>query len=252
MTTARTGLMLYSVRRACAEDFEGTLRAVAAMGYTGVELFDLHGHDVAEVRGWLDELGLVVCGLHAPLTAVEDDLPGHAATARALGTDRLVISWVDEPTTAAEAADIERRLGLVAAAAGAQGVRLGFHNHWGELRSFDGEPALLERLLVEMPELFLELDLGWAWYAGADPADLVSRAAGRAPLVHVKDFRRNGSEPSFCPVGDGDVGYETVVPAALAAGVEWLLVEQDQVDGPELDAAERSFAAVGRFAGAAR
>ena len=252
MTTARTGLMLYSVRRACADDFEATLRAVAAMGYTGVEVFDLHGHDVAVVRGWLDDLGLDVCGLHAPLTAVEEDLPGLAATARGLGTDRLVVSWVAQPTTAAEAADVQRRLELVAAAAGGHGVRLGFHNHAGELRSFDGEPALLERLLAEMPELFLELDLGWAWYAGADPADLVTRAAGRAPLVHVKDLRRNGGEPTYCPVGDGDVGYEHVVPAALAAGVEWLLVEQDQVEGPELDAAARSLAAVGRFVGASR
>ena len=140
----------------------------------------------------------------------------------------------------------------MAAAAVEHRVRLGFHNHDGELRHFDGEPTLLDRLLAEVPGLFLELDLGWAWYAGADPADLVTRAAGRAPLVHVKDFRRNGGEPSYCPVGDGDVGYERVVPAALAAGVEWLLVEQDQVDGPELEAAERSLAAVERFVGASR
>ena len=249
MTTARTGLMLYTVRRACADDFEGTLRAVAAMGYVGVEVFDLHGYDVVEVRGWLDDVGLEACGLHAPLTAVETDLPALAETAHGLGTDRLVVSWVAQPTTAEEAADIQRRLEVVAAAAGEHGVRLGFHNHDGELRRFDGEPPLLERLLTDMPELFLELDLGWAWYAGADPADLVSRAGRRAPLVHVKDFRRNGGGPSYCPVGDGDVGYEHVVPAALSAGVEWLLVEQDQVDGPELDAAARSLAAVKSFAG---
>ena len=42
---ARVGLMLYTVRRACSEDFEATLRSVAAMGYDGVEVFDLHGHD---------------------------------------------------------------------------------------------------------------------------------------------------------------------------------------------------------------
>ena len=252
MTTARTGLMLYSVRRACAEDFEATLRAVAEMGYAGVELFDLHGHNAVEVRGWLDELGLDVCGLHAPLAAVESDLEGLAATALALGTDRLVVSWAPQPTSAGDTADLHRRLVTAAAAAAEHRVRLGFHNHAGELKSFDGEPALLERLLTDTSGLFLELDLGWAWYAGADPADLVTRAAGRAPLVHVKDFHRNGGEPSFCPVGDGDVGYEHVVPAALAAGVEWLLVEQDQVDGAELDAAARSLAAVARFAGASR
>jgi hypothetical protein len=40
------------------------------------------------------------------------------------------------------------------------------------------------------------------------------------------------------------VGYERVAPAAVAAGVEWLLVEQDETDGPALEAAERSLAAV--------
>ena len=49
--------------------------------------------------------------------------------------------------------------------------------------------------------------------------------------MHVKDFASR--EPgSFAPVGDGEVGYERVVPAAVEAGVEWLLVEQDETDGP--------------------
>ena len=247
---ARIGFMLYSARRACAEDFEATLRAVAAMGYDGVEAFDLHGHDVVEVRGWLDELELDACGLHAPLVSVEADIASLAATARGLGTDRLVVSWVSPPTSAAEVADIHARLVALAPAAAELGVRLGFHNHDAELRRFDGEPALLERLLAETPELFLELDLGWAWYAGVDPVDLVTRAAGRVPLVHIKDFRTRET-PSFCPVGDGSVGYEHVVPAAVAAGAEWLLVEQDEVDGSELEAAERSLAALEGFVGVA-
>ncbi len=41
---ARVGLMLYTVRQAAAADFESTLREVGAMGFEGVELFDLHGH----------------------------------------------------------------------------------------------------------------------------------------------------------------------------------------------------------------
>ena len=96
---ARIGLMLYSVRRACAEDFEATLRAVAAMGTTGVEVFDLHGHDGDDVRGWLDELGLVPCGLHAPLDAVEADLAGLAATARG-ARDRPARRQLGEPADA--------------------------------------------------------------------------------------------------------------------------------------------------------
>ena len=66
---------------------------------------------------------------------------------------------------------------------------------------------------------------------------------GRGPLVHIKDFRVRG-EHSYCPVGDGAVGYERIVPAAARPGVEWLIVEQDEPEGSELEAARRSLAAV--------
>ena len=243
---ARIGLMLYSVRRACADDFQATLRAIAAMGYAGVEVFDLHGHDVAEVRGWLDGYGLSVCGLHAQLVAVEDDLATLAATAKALGTSRLVVSWVSPPTSAADVAAIRDRLEVAETAASRLGLTLGFHNHDGELRAFGDDLSLLEQLLADLPQLELELDLGWVWFTGADPAALVTRANGRAPLVHIKDFR-NREEHSYCAVGDGAVGYDIVAPAAVAAGVDWLIVEQDEVEGPELDAAARSLAALVGF-----
>jgi sugar phosphate isomerase/epimerase len=62
----------------------------------------------------------------------------------------------------------------------------------------------------------------------------------------VKDLRSRGSR-EHCPVGDGAVGYERILPAALDVGVEWLIVEQDEVDGPPFDAVQRSFDAVRRF-----
>ena len=239
---ARVGLMLYTVRGDCARDFEGTLRAVAALGYEGVELFDLHGHDAAEVRGWLDDLGLDVAGRHAGLDALETGLPQLAAECTAMGTDRLVLSWIEPPASAVAAKEMAGRLSGVAQDAARHGLRFGFHNHDGEVRPLDGGSSFLEELLAG-DDVFLELDLGWAWYAGADPVTLLGRARGRCPLVHVKDFAsRDGRE--FHPVGDGLVGYERVLPAAVEAGVEWLLVEQDETDGPALDAAERSLAAV--------
>ena len=91
--------------------------------------------------------------------------------------------------------------------------------------------------------LFLEIDLGWAWFAGVDPVELVARVAPRAQLVHVKDLV-GASEPRFVPVGDGDVGYANVLPAIREHGVEWLLVEQDETDGSALDAVRRSYTAV--------
>lgn len=218
--------MLYSVREAAEQDFESTLREVAAIGYAGVEISDLHGHHPSQVRSWLEELGIVATSRHTRLGA---DLDALAAEAHELGWKRLVISWVDPDRLdtigpcLVETADAARALGL----------ELGYHNHDAEIAS-----GFIDRLPADV---FLELDVGWAWWAGADPIALL----GRGPLVHVKDFRAGGKR-SFCAVGDGAVGYERLVPIA-ARQAEWLLVEQDEVDGDELDAARRSFLALNRM-----
>lgn len=233
--------MLYSVRDECARDFEGTLRAVGELGYEGVELFDLHGHEPSRVRGWLDECRLAVAGRHAGLEAIETEFPTLAAEARTLGTSRIVLAWIEPLSTGADADAMATRLVRAAHEARELGVELGFHNHDAEVRPLDDGRTFVDRLL-ELP-IFLELDLGWTWWAGVDPVELLEGTRGRVPLVHVKDFRVRG-ERSFCPVGDGGVGYERVAPAAVAAGVEWLLVEQDEAEGSSLEAARRSLAAL--------
>lgn len=244
---AGVGLMLYTVRGECAADLEGTLREVAAIGYEGVELFDLHGHAAETVRGWLDDLGLAFCGRHAGLDAIEELLPGLADELAVLGSPRLVVPWIEPPDSVERAEVAVARIARAAELAGDAGVQLGFHNHDAELHAIDGEPGVLDRLL-DLPAglLFLELDLGWAWHAGEDPATVLARARGRCPLVHVKDFRTRAGR-DFCPVGEGAVGYERVAPAAVDAGVEWLLVEQDETDGPPLEAVRRSHDALRRM-----
>jgi sugar phosphate isomerase/epimerase len=241
------GLMLYTVRDECARDLEGVLREVGALGYDGVELFDLHGHDAALVRGWLDEHGLVAAGRHAGLDVLEQELPALAEELRVLGTDRVALSWIEPPETSADAHAVVARIAAVAPQAQELGLQLGFHNHWGELAPLDDGVTTLDLLAALPPEqLWLELDLGWAWEAGVDPVALLERMAGRCPLVHVKDLRSRGSR-EYCPVGDGAVGYDRVLPAAVRAGVEWLIVEQDEVDGPPFEAVERSLRAVQRM-----
>jgi sugar phosphate isomerase/epimerase len=242
---ARIGLMLYSVRDECARDFESVLRAVAAMGYEGVEIFDLHGREPAAIRGWLDELGLVAVSRHAGLDVLETRLPELAEEGQVLGWRRLALSWLDPDSL--ETPGLPARIGELAVTVRAHGLELGFHNHDAELRPLSSGKTFLD----ELPsELFLELDLGWAWYAGVDVLALLDRVRDRCPIVHVKDIASREGR-AFRPVGDGAVGYERLAPAAAAAGVEWLLVEQDEAEGSTLDAAERSFGALSRMLGVA-
>lgn len=64
-----------------------------------------------------------------------------------------------------------------------------------ELHDLYGHPADAVRRLLDETGLvacFLELDLGWVWYAGSDPFALLDRAGEQAPLVHVKDMKKDG------------------------------------------------------------
>ena len=238
---SRLGLQLYTVRDECAADLAGALARAAELGFGGVEFHDLHGHAPAEVRRLLDRHGLEACARHAGLAAIEADPAGLARELEALGTDRLVVAWIPPPQTAAQADAATDRLVAAAERVVPLGVRLGFHNHDGELALLDDGSRMLDRLLVEDAPLFLELDLGWAWYAGVDPFELVERAAGRVPIVHVKDLRRAGG-PMHVPLGDGEIDYEALGASAAAAGVEWLVVEQDETDGHGFEAVARSLA----------
>jgi sugar phosphate isomerase/epimerase len=237
----RIGLQLYTVRRAGADDLAATVRAVGEMGFDGVEIFDLHGHEPARVRTWLDEARLDVCARHATLDAIESQLPTLVTEAEVLGWRRLVVSWVDPALIRGRADEVRTRLVHAAEEAAAAGHEVGYHNHDAEVRRGASGRSFLDDL---PSELFVELDLGWAWWSGAEPVELLDRTRGRCPLVHVKDFRTRGEPPSYCPVGEGAVGFDRVAPAAVAAGVEWLIVEQDETDGDELDAARRSFEAL--------
>ena len=121
------------------------------------------------------------------------------------------------------------------------GLRLGFHNHDAEVAAQADGRSVLDLLLAADDGPFLELDLGWAWYAGADPLMLLATAGSRAPLVHVKDMRRDGG-PVHVPLGRGDVDYRGLADAANRAGVEWLIVEQDETDGEAFEAVADSLA----------
>ena len=232
--SGRVGVQLYTVREQCEDDLEGRLRAVAELGYEGVELFSLHGRTAAELGALLDELGLAVAGRHIGLDA---DPAALEEEMRALGCDRVAVAWIDPPASAAQR---DAAVELIASLARRTALHLGFHNHWSEVRRFEDGASLLERL----PDgVWLELDLGWAWHAGESPTRLLEWARGRTPLVHLKDFRARDTR-EFVPVGEGAVGYGEIVPRAVELGVEWLIVEQDELDRPWRDALERSLRTV--------
>ncbi len=224
MTNLPIAAQLYTVRDQMAKDVPGTLRAVAALGYDGVEFAGLYNTPVAELRALLDELGLRVCSSHVALKELEQDLDQAIANYQALGCSIIVVPWLDT-SRRSDYAQLGAQISQIAERVRAAGMRLAYHNHDFELRE--------QELGVEW--LIVELDT-----CPRPPLEsLALSLAGRLPLLHIKDVDANGD---WIEVGQGQVGYGPLIDAAPALGVEWLIVELDTCPRPPLESLALSLA----------
>ena len=228
----RLAIQLFTLRTI---DAVAAFPALAAQGYEAVELFE-RPDDAGELRGRLDDAGLEACGWHVGLERLEGELDDVVDQAHVLGISHLVVPWTERPADRAGAEALTGRLAGLRDRVTVEGFALGYHNHGHELEPLADGTVVLD-VLAQVDGLELELDLGWASAAGADPVALLATHAGRVPLVHAKDF---GDGESSVPVGDGLVGYERIVPAMRDAGVKWLVAEQEDIVGDPLEATARS------------
>jgi sugar phosphate isomerase/epimerase len=235
----RLAIQLYTLRTIDAVE---ALPTLAAQGYQAVELY-ARPDDAVELRRRLDDAGLEVCGWHVGLERLEGAFDDVIEQARALAVPRLVVPWAERPPDRAGAEALAERLAALRERTAVAGHPLGYHNHGHELETLADGTVTLD-VLAQVDGLELELDLGWLWIAGSDPVARLTQHAGRVPLVHAKDF---ADRETSVPVGDGAVGYDRIVPAASDAGVEWLIIEQEEHAGDPLDSTARSAEALRRL-----
>ncbi len=252
-------LQLYSVRDELKKDFLGTLKKVKGMGYDGVELSGLEGRDPIAVKQALEAVGLRCPSSHAPVAEQEEE--GAFERYAQAGVRFVAVPWMDYGQDNERLAENLETVGRLAARAAEAGITLLYHNHDFEFRRVNGK-AILDILYEAIPERLLQtqLDTCWVKFAGEDPVAYLKQYAGRAPLVHLKDFWSDGEDGTapydligrtsearkkthfeFRPIGHGVQDIPAIIRAAEDAGAEWLIVEQDEAHGrPTLEAARMS------------
>jgi len=234
----RIGIQLYSVRDVAARDFEGTLAAIAEIGYAEVEFAGLHGRTAEQVRDTIDGLGLKAPSSHVGVNAMNSNPEGVFGDAATLGQE-----WVIEPYKKFATLDEYRRLADDLNRAGETareyGLRVGYHNHDHEFKFMEGTFPYAVLIEETDPRLVdLELDLYWALDAVADygnweahPLALFDRAPERFKLYHVKDGVPNdpARDPHFEDIGEGVIDFTAYFTerAKKLAGVKHFVNERD-------------------------
>jgi sugar phosphate isomerase/epimerase len=224
------GLQLYTVRDLTAQDMLGTLERLAAIGYRAVEFAGYGNASVGDIRATLDQHGMTAVGAHVALDNFESRFDQTIDDLQTLGCRYAIVPWVaeDRRGSLVEAQRLADQLNRLGEQVRAAGLQFAYHNHAFEFDPIDGS-SLWDVLLRETdPGLVaLELDVFWAEYAGFDPVEMIGRLTGRVPLLHAKDISRDDPKAD-APIGDGTLPWPRMLEAAEAAGVEWLIVEQDR------------------------
>lgn len=228
----KIAVQLYSVRDCIhnAEDFFKVLEEIKAMGYEGVEFAGFHGVDAASLKAKLDELGLVPVGAHM---GIGDYLPEKieetVAYHKTLGTLYTGVGGAAHDTVE----ECEYAAKALAYGAEKLGIPTYYHNHTEEFTPLENGKIGME-IFAEHTKL--EVDTYWSHCAGVDNYKYITENKDDICLLHVKD----GLDRKPLSLGDGDCDIAAVVKAAKDAGIEWLVVENDDPVPNGLEDVKRS------------
>ncbi|MEU4253739.1 sugar phosphate isomerase/epimerase [Amycolatopsis sp. NPDC026612] len=221
----KISIQLYSLRSLLQNDPEGTLSALADIGYRKVELAGTYGRSATEFRAILDRCHLTASSTHV---GIDGDLTQIIADARILGNSLADVPFA-QFATIAEWEAFAGRLNTAAAAFRKAGIRLGYHNHAHEFAPIDGVlPYDVLTAKTNKRDVHLEIDLFWAVTGGADPVELFRRHYPRVTQYHVKDRTADGQ---MTDPGTGVIDFPRIFAASCHTIGEYI-VEHDQPADP--------------------
>jgi len=225
-----TGLILYTVRNEMNVDPDGTLKAVAEIGYNWVEganysdgLF--YNQKPADFRKKVESHGLKLLSGH--LGVNEKNINQAAADAAEAGVKYLVLpslprAWGKSLDGYKEAADF---FNLAGEKCKSNGIKFGFHNHSVEFRKIDDQIPYDILVTRTDPNLVtFELDLCWITAGDQSAVAYINKYPGRYELWHMKDM---SAEKKDATMGEGTIDFKPIFALTRKAGMKYFFVEQD-------------------------
>lgn len=261
MAGMRPGVQLFTVMSLLDRDFEGTLAAVAAIGYRDVETVGAFDRDPAQVADLFAKHGLTSPSQHlmpgnlygdfsvynrggmswdeivrrfaAAFDFAQVDRFVDEAIGRAHKLGQRYVVWQTNWQKQYGLAELKQHIAAFNRAGDlchAAGLQFAFHNHNLEFAPVDGMPGYDRMVLETDPDrVKLELDFMWATAAGVDPVAYLERFPGRYRMTHLKDRTADGR---VTIPGMGVEDFPRLIAASHKAGIEHAFVEFDQPTDP--------------------
>ncbi len=240
-----TGLELFSVRNELKKDPEGTVRAVAQIGYQGVEFyapyFEWSESQTRQMRTLLDDLGIRCFSTHNDSSYLSAEKIGRARDLNLILGSKYVVMASSNPKPGLDSwKTVADSLNFAADQFESSGLKAGYHNHKREFTLVENQRPIEILAKNTKPSIMLQLDVGTCLEAGSDPVAWIRANPGRIRSLHLKDWSPDPAKGYAVLFAEGAAQWKNIFEAAEnAGGVEYYLIEQEGSRFPELDTARR-------------
>lgn len=247
MKINQVAAQLYTIREHIQkpEDIKTSLKKVRAIGYEAVQVSGMGPISEEELVKICEGEGLVICATHEnPQTILAE--PQRIVER----LNKLKCRFTAYPNPGGitlnsleDVKQLAQKLNNAGKALSEAGKVLTYHNHHMEFRRFSGQ-LTLDVIYNDTDPRYLqgEIDTYWVQYGGGDPVGWCKRLKQRLPLLHMKDYMITPeNKPTFTEIGNGNLDWKAMVPAAEESGCQWFIIEQDTTPGDPFESLKKSF-----------
>jgi sugar phosphate isomerase/epimerase len=243
--TIPVGLEMYSVRDELAKDPQGTVRAVAAMGYQGLEFYapylDWTPAQVQEMKALMDGLGIRCFSTHNSESYFRNDTIQRAIDFNHVLGSRYMVMASSQPGPGLDGwKKIAEELNVAADQLERVGLKAGYHNHQPEFTPVNGVRPIEILAKETKPSIMLQLDVGTCLQTGSDPVAWIKANPGRIRSLHLKEWSPDPGKGYSVLFGEGVADWKGILSAAKeVGGAEYFLIEQEGSRFPQLETAKK-------------
>ncbi len=229
----KLSVQLWSVKDVISKDFEGTLKALADMGFEGVELageFGPYKNDAKGLKSYLNSVNLKASGAHVSFKQLNaENFDKTVAFYQQLQLDTLIIGWDERAWHPQGIKEVVKLLNALDKKLAPYGLKTGFHNHEHEFDNFQGTTYWDYLAVNTRDSVVLQQDVGWTTYAGKDPIAYVKKYPNRTFTTHYKVRIPEGVEGKQPIIGQDTIDWLNLLKANISVGgTKWIVVEQEE------------------------
>lgn len=230
------GFQIWTIRNDLLKDFAGTLKKMADMGYSQVEMCSPLGYGFTalnemsgtEMRKIIEDSGLKCVSSHFTSGELKDSLDNRIEWASQIGMKQMIQSMPDINTrnaTMDQWRKAAQDLNVIAEKTRAAGIQMGYHNHNFEVQKIDGQ-LIYDVLMAELDPDLVKMQFQVAVInEGFKAQDFFRKYPGRFISAHLADYSTDLKKQ--VPIGQGVVDWDDLFKAAKETGVKNYFVEMD-------------------------